>query len=84
VIQELTNNIIKHSGASKALILIERIQKVISLKVIDNGRGISEKDSSTGIGLANVSNRINMIGGTIKLQNVKNGGLEVKVTVPIG
>ena len=84
MIQELTNNIIKHSGASKALILIERIQKVISLKVIDNGRGISEKDSSTGIGLANVSNRINMIGGTIKLQNVKNGGLEVKVTVPIG
>ncbi len=84
VIQELTNNIIKHSGASKALILIERIKKTISIKVIDNGRGINEKHSSNGIGLANVSNRINMIGGTINFQNVKNGGLEVGIIVPIG
>tara|TARA_Y100001980_G_C14556826_1_gene350864 strand:- start:33995 stop:37429 length:3435 start_codon:yes stop_codon:yes gene_type:complete len=84
VIQELANNIIKHSDASKALILVEQIKESISVKVVDNGKGINEKHSSSGIGLANVTNRINMIGGKIDFKNGEMGGLEVSISVPIG
>ncbi len=83
VIQELTNNIIKHSGASKALILVEKIKDSISVKVHDNGKGINQKQTSNGIGLANVRNRINMIGGTIDFKNGVNGGLEVDISIPM-
>lgn len=83
VIQELTNNIIKHSGATKTLILVEKINEEISVKVTDNGKGMDKSQSANGIGLSNVSNRINMIGGKIKFANLKEGGLQVSITVPI-
>ncbi len=83
VIQELANNIIKHSEANKALILVEKIGQTISVRVADNGKGIRGKPTSGGIGLSNVSNRINMIGGKIDFRDGEKGGLEVFVTVPI-
>ena len=84
VIQELTNNIIKHSGATRALILVERINNSISIKISDNGKGINAKHTSNGIGLSNVNNRIDTIGGKIDFRNGEHGGLEVIVSVPIG
>lgn len=83
VIQELSNNIIKHSGASKALILLERIENKIVVSVSDNGKGIQGDAKSGGIGLSNVGDRINLIGGRISFQNGKKGGLEVKIEIPI-
>ena len=83
VIQELSNNIIKHSGATKAQILLERIENKIVVTVIDNGKGIKDKSQSGGIGLSNVGDRINLIGGNIIFQNGKKGGLEVLIEVPV-
>ncbi len=84
VIQELSNNIIKHSWASKALITLERIENKIEVLVSDNGKGIHGDAKSGGIGLSNVSDRINLIGGRISFQNGKKGGLEVKIEIPVG
>ena len=84
VIQELANNIIKHSEASEALVMVYLDKSILIVNVSDNGKGISESEKSReGIGLSNIRSRINSIGGSLKFVNRKKSGLTVEITVQI-
>lgn len=83
VIQELTTNILKHSKADRAEILIENQQQLLKLKIADNGIGFKNRDAIQGIGLSNVRQRIEILGGTIAFQNSIKGGALVIINIPI-
>jgi signal transduction histidine kinase/ligand-binding sensor domain-containing protein len=44
VLQECVNNIVKHSGASEAVVEINRDPQYVFIKIADNGRGFSMAD----------------------------------------
>ncbi len=81
IIQELVNNIIKHSRATSACVKLEIIGNLIFLNVSDNGRGL--RNSKGGIGLANIRERIAIIHGAIRFENLRQGGLLVSMEIPI-
>ena len=73
IIQELVNNIIKHSNASHALIQLNAQPEWLNITLDDNGNGSPDtsQESETGIGLHNLQNRVRILNGTLEIERGK-------------
>lgn len=74
MIQELVNNCIKHSKASHAEISVCLKNNRVSIRVSDNGTGLSQphdQENNTGSGLSGIRNRVYLLNGKIKFENSK-------------
>ena len=87
VLQELINNTIKHAEASKINIKFEKDNNQIKIQYHDNGKGFDfEKivnSDKAGLGLKNILNRINTLGGTIDFSSEEGKGLNVDIAFEI-
>lgn len=77
---ELIQNIIKHSQATEASISIFEKAGVLWLEVIDNGKGLTT-NVEKGMGLKNIQNRLDDIGGEFFVDTA-NKGTRFVVSVP--
>ncbi|MBN1339361.1 MAG: sensor histidine kinase [Bacteroidales bacterium] len=82
--QELVNNVIKHSGASRVALQLVKSRNYLVLIVEDNGKGFDLKEKSTGIGLLNIASRIDTINGEINYEPSPESGTIATVRVPVG
>ncbi len=82
ILQELVNNVIKHSGASELSVQLVKSKARLMLLVEDNGRGLG-KDKSDGHGLLNIKNRLDMINGAVNFEPSSNSGVLATVVVPV-
>lgn len=80
VIKESLHNIVKHAGASKAVITFT-VRQNIKVKIQDDGIGFKADENQLGNGLQNMRNRINKLKGeiTYKMDN----GACVEFTIPV-
>ena len=89
VVQEATNNILRHSAASNASVMISRKQKSIEAVIWDDGKGInfeyveSKKGTLTGFGLQGMHERIESLGGVLKVETAEEDGTVIKFEIPI-
>lgn len=85
VIQECVNNVIKHSGANTLDISVIRDTDGISATIEDNGKGFDTKDKSKfdGIGMKNISTRVEYLKGTVDFDSTPGKGTLVAVHVPL-
>jgi two-component system sensor histidine kinase UhpB len=83
VAQEALHNVIKHSHASKVSVELRKEQNHIVLQIADNGRGLSLSDEQTGLGLVNMRERLESIGGTITFGPATGTGTNVEASVPL-
>ena len=84
VMQELCTNVIKHSGATNAVISFEMVGPKFYLTMQDDGVGYEEeRDETPGIGLKNVKSRIYRIGGEIEFADARPNGLQVNIEVEL-
>ena len=73
IVQELINNIIKHSAATEAFIEISHHQSELKISLRDNGIGFSTKEISKGIGLSNIDSRIRFLNADLKKIETQKG-----------
>lgn len=71
---ELINNSIRHSGASRIEIELNRLEKFITLQFSDNGRGfdtasLGNEDNEKGMGLSNIETRVKSVDGVFILES---------------
>ncbi len=85
VIQECVNNAIKHSGASTLDISVIKDQDGISGTVEDNGKGFdtTDKEKFEGVGLKNITTRIEYLKGTVDFDSSPGRGTLVALHVPL-
>ncbi len=87
VLQELINNTIKHAEASKINIKFEKDQNQIKIQYRDNGKGFDFdkiiNSDKAGLGLKNIVNRINTLGGTIDFSSEEGKGLNVEIVFDV-
>ncbi len=70
VIQELMNNAIKHSGASRITLNIRFGNNSVAIVLSDNGKGFNlEEKMSTGLGLKNLESRTEVAGAKYKMKS---------------
>ena len=86
VIHELINNIIKHSKASNAFIIIEDKNDFLSVRIEDDGIGFNYKSSnssSDGLGLNQIEARIQMMNGNFLVESGIDQGSKITFSVPV-
>lgn len=81
VIQELVNNIIKHSQAQNAEIIFSHNSSGLQIEISDDGIGFEIANDSGNHGLYSINQRLNSIGGTFKITKSKSGGTHAKVVL---
>jgi signal transduction histidine kinase/ligand-binding sensor domain-containing protein len=84
VVKESLHNIVKHSGASVASILLALDDNELEIRIDDNGRGFSQDQASYGgNGLSNMKKRIADLGGTLSIESQEGCGTKVVARVRV-
>jgi len=79
VTKEALSNIIKHSNATEALVIVREHPALYQLVIQDNGSN-SNYNSDNGIGIKNISDRVTAIGGNVHISN--NKGFRIFISIP--
>ncbi len=80
IIQELVQNIIKHSKASNAIVQLHADQNLLSVTVEDNGEGYDPAVlTGQGMGLGNIDTRVKVLNGRISVDTGVGKGTSVYI-----
>jgi two-component system, NarL family, sensor kinase len=87
IVQELLNNIVKHADANSINIEMQYLSEKLIITVQDNGKGFDiiaarSVEMNTGLGLRNMTNRMNMIKGTIDIYSSAGAGTKAIIEIP--
>jgi signal transduction histidine kinase len=85
VIQETVNNVIKHAKANKLFITLDKDGDGINVTIEDNGIGfdVHDKEKFDGIGLKNITSRVEFLKGKVEFDSAPGRGTVVNVWVPL-
>ncbi len=87
ILEELVNNVIKHSNATKATIILEQKNGTLQVRIFDNGHGFDvdkiKTSTVSGLGLPQIEARIKMMKGVFKIKSSKEKGTRIYINVPI-
>jgi len=83
IAQELINNVIKHSKASKVNVQLFKTGSDVLLIVEDNGQGMNITDHKKGIGLMNISSRLDTINGNVNFEPSPENGTLATIKIPV-
>uniref|UniRef100_S0DDM1 histidine kinase n=1 Tax=termite gut metagenome TaxID=433724 RepID=S0DDM1_9ZZZZ len=84
VICELLGNSLKHSGASEVALELNFDTGAITLDYSDNGCGFNpQADGGLGMGLANITSRINTLNGRLDIRSAKGEGMNAHVKIDL-
>ncbi|MCD9877880.1 sensor histidine kinase [Streptomyces guryensis] len=78
---ELLTNVIKHSGARRAVLRVIQEEGLLRLCVTDDGRGGATPDA--GSGLTGLMQRARTVDGTLHVSSPEGGPTTVTVTLPL-
>ncbi len=84
IVQEALTNVIKHSTATGAEVVVDADGDRVSLQVLDRGWPVANGQRSTGggLGLVGMRERASLHGGTIEVGPRPDGGWLVEATLP--
>lgn len=85
ICQEALTNILRHSHADRAKIVLRIVDRLAELRVSDNGRGITKNDinKSNSFGILGIKERINLLGGKVNILGRKDRGTLLRVRIPL-
>ncbi|MDF3413547.1 histidine kinase [Sulfitobacter sp. M57] len=85
IAQEALTNVERHAGAQQIDVSLRGHRHGATLIIRDNGRGIApnRSASSSGLGLRNMQERMEQVGGKLVVRNSKAGGTSIEATVPL-
>ena len=79
MLQEVLNNVVKHSGANHVRVTIFKKEGEIHITIEDNGKGFAKADAAfiPGIGLNSIQQRATMIGARVIILSEPGSGTNV-------
>jgi signal transduction histidine kinase len=80
VAQEGLTNVRKHASASQVGLRLVYTERMVRLAVCDNGIGTLQ--TSGGFGLTGLEERVQLIGGTLKVETAPGQGFTLEVEIP--
>jgi signal transduction histidine kinase len=83
VVQEALNNVRKHSGAAVAKVNVRGTSRLVEVTVVDDGCGLAGRAAANDrLGLAGVTERVQLLGGAVTIESPPAGGTSVRVALP--
>jgi signal transduction histidine kinase len=75
IVQELLNNIIKHSKATQAIVQLTQQNDLLAISIEDNGIGFSNEGTQDGMGLRSLQSRIKAMNGKLEVESSEQRGV---------
>ena len=85
IAQEALTNIERHSGATEVTIDLRGHRRGATLRIADNGCGLRQSETGAhqpGLGLRNMQERMDQLGGTLRILSSKTGTI-IEAQVPL-
>lgn len=88
VVQASLANVRSHSGATRVTVSVRSTSRFITVEVVDNGCGFDVEETVENVraagrfGLAGVTERVQLLGGTVEIDSGTEGGTTVRATLP--
>jgi PAS domain S-box-containing protein len=84
VTQEALGNVVKHGHTNRANVELYLKASGLVLRITDNGAGFdpTSRNSSAGIGLIGMTERLRLVGGKLSIRSEPMHGTEILATVP--
>ncbi len=79
IIQEMTQNIIKHAEADHAVIQIRKQDQQLNIVVEDNGKGFRTAATANGLGLQQLAARIESVQGEMLIDSTEGSGTVIYI-----
>jgi two-component system NarL family sensor kinase len=85
VLQELIGNVLKHAEASEVTVSLNRYEDRLNIIVEDNGKGFGPEggELNKGMGLKNVSVRVQKLQGEMTMDSKEGRGTTVIIDIPL-
>ena len=88
IVQECLNNIVKHSKATQAEVVVTLAGRRLEIRVTDNGTGFDEKpvaasSNGDGFGLMGIRERARILGGAVAIRSSAGQGTSVSVSIAL-
>ena len=86
IIQEAINNIVKHARATLVNVQLKEESDQIHLVIEDDGVGFDPHNldpASTGHGISNINDRINVLHGDIQITSSFDCGTRIEIWIPV-
>lgn len=88
ILQEATNNVLKHARATKIQLIIDVSNRTLCLCIVDDGIGTPairpRNRYISGLGQKTMKARAEKMGGTFRIAPESGGGTRVQVRIPLG
>ncbi|MGE5407382.1 MAG: GAF domain-containing protein [Syntrophothermus sp.] len=82
--QEALNNVVKHADAHSASLSVADEDGMVRIAVEDDGVGFEPGSAANGRGLVGMRERVEMLGGDLKVSARAGAGTRVEARVPVG
>ena len=89
IVQESLTNVLKHSGTRSATVMIRKSPKVITLEIVDNGKGFESagisgaREKRQGFGILGMRERARLVGARFMILSRPGKGTRVRVHLPL-
>lgn len=86
IFQETLTNIVRHAKAKKVCVTLSQSNDIVTLKVQDDGVGISSKEVSSlrSLGLLGMRERAMVWGGNVLIRGILDAGTSVTINIKKG
>lgn len=82
LVQEATNNAIKHAGPAQISVTVSRSERLIEVSVADDGAGFDLDTAERSFGLVGMQERVSLVGGRLEIESAPGKGTRVHAELP--
>jgi signal transduction histidine kinase len=85
IFQEAVTNVVRHADASRVKIAMSRNSDQLTMKIMDNGKGIQENEieGPGSLGLMGMRERLRHWNGQVQFSGVPGKGTSVEIIIPL-
>ncbi|MGX7835867.1 sensor histidine kinase, partial [Campylobacter fetus subsp. venerealis] len=76
-------NSLKHAQASALELQLILHEAYLNIMVSDNGIGMLQKSAQKGIGMRNISERVEMLKGKLEIDSSPENGTSISIDLPV-
>ncbi len=84
LVQEACTNTVKHAAARRLWVKVTQSGQWLTVEVGDDGRGIGPSNTSSGMGLTGLKERVALMGGTLRVASTPGEGTVLQAELPLG
>lgn len=79
IVAEALTNVVKHAAATRTRVMLSADPDILTIEVVDDGRGGADRH---GRGLTGLADRVDAMNGTLLLRSDQGSGTTLQVTLP--